>query len=55
MAGGYYDIHQEGKTAPQTELIQKIAAEPGFVTRYAIAEYLKWRAERNQEVRARTH
>jgi hypothetical protein len=54
-AGGYYDIHLEAKAAPQTELIQKIFAEPGFITRYAIKEYLKWRAEAAQEVRARSH
>jgi hypothetical protein len=54
-AGGYYDIHLEAKAAPQTEIIQRIASEPGFVTRYAIAEYLKWRAKGNQEVRSRTN
>jgi hypothetical protein len=43
-AGGYYDIHLEARAAPQTEIIQKMFAEPGYVTRYAIREYLKWRA-----------
>jgi hypothetical protein len=54
-AGGYYDIHLEAKAAPQTEIIQKMLTEPGFVTRYAIREYLKWRAEGAQESPARSH
>jgi hypothetical protein len=54
-AGGYYDIHLEAKDAPQTELIQRIYAKPGFITRYAVKEYLRWRAEATQDVRARSH
>jgi hypothetical protein len=51
-AGGYYDIHLEAKAAPQTEIIQKIFAEPGYVTRYAIREYLKWRGAGDIAARA---
>jgi len=54
-AGGYYDIHLEAKAAPQTEMIQRIFSEPGFITRYAVEEYLKWRAEESQKVRARSN
>ena len=54
-AGGYYDIHLGAKAEPQTEVLQRISSEPGFVTRYAVKEYLKWRAEGNQKVRARSH
>jgi hypothetical protein len=54
-AGGYYDIHLEAEAAPQTEMIQKMLSEPGFITRYAVEEYLKWRAEGNQKVRARSN
>jgi hypothetical protein len=54
-AGGYYDIHLEAKAAPQTEIIQRMLSEPGFVIRYAVKEYLKYLAEGGQKVRARSN
>lgn len=54
-AGGYYDIHLEAKAAPQTEMIQRIFSEPGFITRYAVQEYLKWREDGHKKDRARSN
>jgi len=51
-AGGYYDIHLEAKAVPQRELIQRMLSEPGYVVRYAVKEYLKWRAEGPPVLRA---
>jgi hypothetical protein len=43
-ATGYYDIHLDAMGEPQTEIIEKMANEPGFTARFALKEYLKWEA-----------
>ena len=41
-ANGYYDIHLESSGEPQTELLERFQAEPGFVVQYMFKEYRKW-------------
>jgi len=41
-ANGYYDIHLESSGEPQTELLERFQAEPGFVVQYMFKEYQKW-------------
>lgn len=44
-ASGYYDIHLEAKGEPRLDIIDRFFKEPGFVVRYALQEYLKWKEE----------
>lgn len=38
-ASGYYDIHLQAQGGPQTDLINKIFAEPGLTLEYALKIY----------------
>ena len=44
-ASGYYEMHMNASGPPKTEMVNRIAMEPGFPTSFAIDEYLKWKAE----------
>jgi hypothetical protein len=50
-ASGYYDIHLEARGEHQTEIIEKIFTEPGFIVQYAFKEYLKWNEENMMKAR----
>ena len=43
-ASGYYKVHVDATGQPQTELAERILAEPGFAARYCFREYLRWEA-----------
>jgi hypothetical protein len=43
-ASGYYDIHLDGEGAPNLDVLNRIAAEPGYVATFALEEYRTWRA-----------
>jgi hypothetical protein len=42
---GYYDIHLQHHGPLRLDLCRKIAAEPGYFTKFALQEYYRWRAE----------
>jgi len=42
---GYYDIHMNKTGEPQSELIRRIAFEPGFPIKYSLQEFSKWITE----------
>lgn len=42
---GYYDLHLTAKGSPKSDILQRIAYEPGFPVRFAIEEYHKWQSE----------
>jgi hypothetical protein len=42
---GYYDIHMEATGKPRLDILGKFRTEPGAAARYALREYLKWKAE----------
>jgi hypothetical protein len=44
-ASGYYEMHMDIAGAPKTEILNRIALEPGYPTSFAIEEYLKWKSE----------
>lgn len=48
-ASGYYDIHLEGKGAPQADLIEKIFTVPGTTLRNTYEAYLRAQELRNKE------
>jgi hypothetical protein len=39
--GGYYDIHLESGFEPQYEILNRIYAQPGFILRYELNQYLR--------------
>ncbi len=41
-ATGYYDIHLKPSGPPQTDVLERIAREPGFAAQFALEEYNKW-------------
>ena len=43
-ASGYYDIHFGDLGEPQTAVLAKVRAEPGFAVRYAMDQYRAWQA-----------
>lgn len=47
-ASGYYDIHMGALGEPQLDTLMKIRSEPGYASKYAWGEYLRWQ----QEIRA---
>lgn len=42
---GYYDIHLKRSGPMQLQTRQRIAAEPGYFTKFSLQEYYRWRAE----------
>jgi hypothetical protein len=52
-ASGYYDIHLAGTGEPQTEMMRRVAEEPGFILKFSADQY-KEAARANRE-RDRTH
>ena len=46
---GYYDMHLDSKGTPQSEVVARINSEPGYVTKFALQEYFKWRKEQLAE------
>jgi hypothetical protein len=42
---GYYDMHLNASGPPQTETIDRIASEPGYVVSFSLQEYFKWRSQ----------
>jgi len=42
---GYYDMHLDATGHPQYDILNRIFTEPGFVTKFSIDEYQKWRNE----------
>jgi hypothetical protein len=42
---GYYDMHLDTSGQYQSDTIDRIAFEPGYVVRFALQEYFKWRSE----------
>lgn len=44
-ASGYYDIHLRDKSDPQRELWEQILKETGFIVKYSLKEYQKWKKE----------
>jgi hypothetical protein len=43
-ASGYYDIHFGELGDPQTDVLARVRAEPGFAVRYAMDQYRTWQA-----------
>jgi hypothetical protein len=43
---GYYDMHLDATGPPQFEIANRLRTEPGFVAKFALEEYFKWRSER---------
>jgi hypothetical protein len=41
-ATGYYDIHVSPEGGPSEQLLERLAAEPGFAARYASRQIEKW-------------
>jgi hypothetical protein len=42
---GYYDMHLDASGPCQTDIIDRISIEPGYVVKFALEEYLKWRQQ----------
>jgi len=49
-ASGYYKIHLEARSEPQTELIARVFGEPDFAARHTFRDYLKWEAALRAEL-----
>lgn len=50
-ASGYYDIHLEAKGEPQTEILDRITNEPGFIVRFAIQEFQQWEKNSRNKIK----
>lgn len=42
---GYYDMHLKAVGATKHETINRVAFEPGYPAKFALQEFLKWKAE----------
>lgn len=42
---GYYDMHLSASGPPQAEILDKISYEPGYIVKFTLQEYSKWRKE----------
>ncbi|KPL19637.1 MAG: hypothetical protein AMJ92_02510 [candidate division Zixibacteria bacterium SM23_81] len=42
---GYYDMHLNASGKPKSEIVHRILSEPGYVTKFALQEYFKWRSD----------
>jgi hypothetical protein len=42
---GYYDMHLNASGSPQSEILNKISYEPGYIVKFTLQEYYKWRKE----------
>jgi hypothetical protein len=50
---GYYDIHLNALGEPRTEVLESIRRQPGFVVRFALEEYQRWKAEAQKSLSLR--
>jgi hypothetical protein len=44
-AVGYYDMHLKSGGEPRWDIIDKVYSEPGFLLRFALKEYDRWKRE----------
>ena len=44
-ASGYYDIHIKGVNPARPDILDRIVNEPGYVVKYSLGEYFKYRDE----------
>jgi hypothetical protein len=42
---GYYDMHMKAAGPAKRETLNRIAFEPGYPARFALEEFMKWKAE----------
>ncbi len=45
QVSGYYDMHIDTSKPPQSEILNKISYEPGYIVKFTLQEYFKWRKE----------
>jgi hypothetical protein len=53
-ASGYYDIHLNAQGEPQTEILNRIHSESGFVVQYSFKEYLHWKQENMEKIKRKS-
>jgi hypothetical protein len=42
---GYYDLRAKSEGPVQAEMLNRLTFEPGFATRFAMQEFMKWKSE----------
>jgi hypothetical protein len=50
-ASGFYNIHLQAQGKPQMEILGRFLTEPGFVVRYALREYRRYKQEHSSNIR----